>query len=188
MPAGQAQFLAARMYWVLRTSVDPVALADPVRDRVRRLDTDVATSSTRAVATILALSIGARRFNMRLIEIAGLSTLLLALIGVYSVTASSTARRTREIGIRLALGARPAQVVRTVLAAEWSAVAAGLAIGAAGAVAVARMLAFVLFASGGVDVGMIAVALVALAAAALVASYLPARRAARSDPLTALRD
>ena len=123
-----------------------------------------------------------------MIEIAGVSSLLLALIGVYSVTAFSTTRRTREIGIRVALGARPAEVVRSVLAAEWTAIGLGLAIGGVGAMATARMLASVLFASGGVDVTMIAAAVAALAGAALVASYLPARRAARIDPLTALRE
>ena len=188
MPAGQAQFLAARMYWVIRTGVDPMAVADTVRNQVRRLDKNVATSSTRGMTEILTVSIGSRRFNAHLIEIAGVSTLLLALIGIYSVTSLSTRRRTREIGIRIALGARQGQVVRSVLRAEWTAVAVGLSIGAIGSVAVARMLASVLFASGGVDVAMIAAALMALAAAAAVASYLPARRAARIDPLTALRE
>ena len=188
MPAGQAQFLAARMYWVVRTGVDPIAVADAVRYQVRRLDKDVATSSTRPMTEILAVSIGSRRFNKHLIEIAGVATLLLALIGVYSVTAFSATRRAREIGIRVALGARPGQVVRSVLAAEWAAVGIGLAIGTVGAVSVARMLASVLFGSGGTDVPILAAALMTLAAAALVASYLPARRAARTDPLTALRE
>ncbi|MDP9226699.1 MAG: ABC transporter permease, partial [Actinomycetota bacterium] len=188
MPSGQAQFLTARMYWVVRTAGDPMLVADSIRDRVRRLDKDVATSSTRTMTTVVAESIGSRRFNATLIEIAGVSSLLLALVGVYSVTAFSTARRTREIGIRVALGARPAEVVRSVLAAEWMAIGVGLAIGATGAAVVARMLASVLFASGGVDATMIAAAVAILASAASVASYLPARRAARIDPLTALRE
>jgi len=162
-------------------------VADLIRDRVRRLDSQVATSSTRTLTALVAESIGSRRFNARLIGIAGVSSLLLALVGVYSVTAFSTTRRTREIGIRVALGARTGAVVRTVLAPEWLAIVVGLAIGAVGAAAIARMLTSVLFASGGVDVPMIGAAGAALAGAALVASYLPARRAARIDPLTALR-
>jgi putative ABC transport system permease protein len=187
MPASQAQFVSARMFWVVRTTGDPMLVADLIRDRVRRLDSQVATSSTRTLTALVAESIGSRRFNARLIGIAGVSSLLLALVGVYSVTAFSTTRRTREIGIRVALGARTGAVVRTVLAPEWLAIVVGLAIGAVGAAAIARMLTSVLFASGGVDVPMIGAAGAALAGAALVASYLPARRAARIDPLTALR-
>ena len=188
MPAGQAQFLAARMYWVVRTAGDPMLVADSIRDRVRRLDKDVATSSTRTMTALVAESIGSRRFNADLIEITGVSSLLLALVGVYSVTAFSTTRRTREIGIRVALGARPGEVVHSVLTAEWMAIGVGLAIGAVGAAVVARMLASVLFASSGVDVPMISAAVVMLAGAAAVASYLPARRAARIDALIALRE
>ena len=188
MPAGQAQFLAARIYWVVRTAGDPMRLADPIRARVRRLDNEVATSSTRPMTALLAESIGARRFNADLIAIASVSSLLLALIGVYSVTALSTARRTREIAIRVALGAQPGAVVRSVLAGEGMAIGLGLAIGILGAAAIARLLASVLFASGGVDVTVIAAAATTLAGAACAASYLPARRAARIDALTALRD
>jgi len=188
MPAGQAQFLAARMYWVVGTAGDPMLVADAIRDRVRRLDNAVATSSTRTMTALVAESVGSRRSNANLIEIAGVSSLLLALVGVYSVTAFSMVRRSREIGIRVVLGARPAEVMRSVLAAEWKAIGVGLMIGAAGAAVVARMLASVLFASGGVDPTMIAAAVAMLAGAAAVASYLPARRATRIDPLTALRE
>jgi putative ABC transport system permease protein len=188
MPAGQAQFLAARMYWVVRTDRDPMLLADLIRDRVRRVDKDVASSSTRTMTALVAESIGSRRFNVNLIEIAGVSSLLLALVGVYSVTAFSTARRTRDIGIRVALGARPAELVRSVLAAEWTAIGVGLAVGGAGGAVVARVLASVLFDSGGADFTIIAAAAAILASAALLASYLPARRAARIDPLSALRE
>src|SRR5262249_62185040 len=76
---------------------------------------------------VLSASIGSRRFNTGLIEIAGLSSVVLALIGVYSITAFSMERRTREIGIRLALGAQSMGVIRSVLAGEWSAIAIGLA-------------------------------------------------------------
>ena len=187
MPPGQAQFVAARMYWVARTSGDPMQPADAVRAAVRRLDKDVATSSTRSIRDILAASVGSRRFNTGLIEIAGAASLLLAIIGVYSVTAFSMTRRTREIGIRLTFGARPLQIVGPVLGPEWSAVVIGLAGGIVGAVFTSRVLSNVLFASSGAEVPVIMVAAGGLGVAALTAMLVPARRALRADPIEALR-
>jgi putative ABC transport system permease protein len=187
MPANQAQFVAGRMYWVADTLEDPMKAADVVRAAVRRLDKDVATSSVRPMPQVLAASVGSRRFNTDLIGVAGAASLLLALIGVYSVTSFSMTRRTREIGIRLTLGARPDQILVNVLAAEWRAIAVGLAAGMTGGVIAARALASVLFASGGVEPLVIGAAAAALAVAALIASYLPARRAIRADPVAALR-
>jgi hypothetical protein len=188
MPAGQAQFVAARMYWVLRTEADPMTVADSARAEVRRLDKDVATSSTRPIRHILTAAVGSRRFNTDLIEIAGVASLLLAFLGVYSVTAFSMKRRTREIAIRLALGATPAQVIRPVLAGEWRAIAVGLIAGAGGAAVVSRVLSSTLYAGGGVEPTLIAAATAILASAAAIASYLPARRALRAEPVAALKD
>jgi predicted permease len=187
MAASQTQFVAARMYWVVQTADDPMRAADAVRAQVHRLDKDIATSSTRPIPQVLAASIGSRRFNADLIEIAGAASLLLALIGVYSVTAFSMARRAREIGIRLTLGARPAQVMRPLLAGEWAAIVVGLSIGAAGAVLVSRTLARVLFEGRGVEPALIGGAAAMLGLAAAIASYVPARRAIRADPVAALR-
>ena len=187
MPSGQARFVSARMYWVLRTADDPARTADLVRAVIRRLDKDVATSSTRPMTAILAASIGSRRFNTDLIEIAGAASLLLALIGVYSVAAFSMARRTREIGIRLTLGARPGQVIRSVLVAECGAIAFGLSVGAAGALVVSRVLSPVLFASPGIEPALIVAAVAMLGVAAAIASYVPARRAIHTDLVAALR-
>ncbi len=187
MPANQAQLVAGRMYWVVDTRVDPLKAADPVRAAVHRLDKDVATSSIRPLMHVVAASVGSRRFNADLVTVAGVASLLLALIGVYSVTSFSMTRRTREIGIRLTLGARPAQILVALLATEWSAIAFGLALGTLGGVVAARALASVLFASGGVEPLVIGSAAAALGVAALIASYLPARRAIRADPVAALR-
>src|SRR5262245_20184732 len=171
MPAGQAQFVAARMYWVVHTSGDPMVVADAVRDQVRRLDKDVATSSTRPMDVVLAASIGSRRFNTHLIAIAGGSSLPLALLGGYSMSAFSASRRTRERGIRIALRARPAAVVRSILASEWNAIAVGLAAGGAAAVLVSRLLSSVLFASNGIEPPLITAAAMGLGVAAFLASY-----------------
>src|SRR5262245_7914679 len=187
MPAGQAQFVAARIYWVVRTNDDPMAAADPVRAVVRHIDKDVATSSMRPIHEVLAASVGSRRFNTDLIEIAGAASLLLAIIGVYSVTAFSVARRTREIGIRLTLGARPQQVIGAVLAGEWRTIALGLLVGASAASAVARALSSVLFGASGGEPVVIAAAAAMLGLAAAIASYVPARRAVHAGPVAALR-
>ena len=104
-----------------------------------------------------------------------------------SVTSFSMTRRTREIGIRLTLGARPRQILATVLAAEWKPIALGLAAGALGGVMTGPVLGSVLFATSGVEPLVIGAAAVFLGVGALIASYLPARRALRTDPVAALR-
>jgi len=187
MPAGQAQFVAARMYWTIRTSTDPLTAADRVRAEVRRLDKDVATSSTRPMASILAASVGSRRFNTNLIAIAGATGLMLAMIGVYAVTAFSVGRRTREIGIRLALGATPRRIAQALINGELRAMAIGLAIGAVGAMAASRALSHFLFAADGADLTVIAAVSGALGLCAVAACLIPIRRALRADPLVALR-
>ena len=187
MPANQASFVAGRMYWLVEMRDDPLKAADPVRAAVRRLDKDVATSTIRPMPLVLTASVGARRFNTDLIAVTGGTSLLLALIGVYAVTSFSMTRRTREIGIRLTLGARPAQILVTVLASEWRAIALGLAAGTLGGVIATRTLTSVLFDAGGTDPLVIGAAAATLGVAALIASYLPARRAVRADPLAALR-
>jgi putative ABC transport system permease protein len=187
IPASQTQFVVARMYWVLRTSGEPMKEADAVRAAVRRLDKDVATSSIRPVSLIVATSIGSRRFNADLIKIAGGASLVLALIGVHSVTAFSMSRRTREIGIRLTFGATPSQVIRAVATAEWAAIAVGLVLGIVGAVVVSGVLSSVLYDSSGGEPIVIAAAAAMFGLAAAAASYLPARRVMRADPMAALR-
>jgi putative ABC transport system permease protein len=187
MPKAQAQFVAARLYWVIRTAVDPMALADRVRGEIRRIDTEVAASSTRTMAQILSASIGSRRFNTDLIRIAGVAGLLLAVVGVYAVTAFSVGRRAREIGIRLTLGATPRQVLRLLVGAELRAIAIGLTAGIAGALGVSVAMSRLLFASEGIDLNVIAAVAFVLATAALLACVVPIQRAIRADPLNVLR-
>jgi putative ABC transport system permease protein len=136
---------------------------------------------------IVAASIGSRRFNTELIKIAGATSLLLALVGVYSISAFSMGRRRREIGIRLTLGATPTQMAGALLAGEWSGLALGLTAGTVGALFVSRGLSSFLFASSGLELRVIVTAAVILGAAAAIASYMPARRAIRADPVAALR-
>jgi predicted permease len=187
MPANQAQFVAARMYWVVRGDRDPSSLADPVRGAVRRLDKDVAASSLRTMPQIVTASIGSRRFNADLIAAAGAASLVLALLGVYAVTAFSLARRTREIGIRLTLGATPAQVLRPLLARELTSIGIGVAAGCAGAAGISVLLSRVLFDTPAFEPALIGASAAALVTAALLASYIPCRRALAADPVSALR-
>ncbi len=187
MPPSQAQFVAARMYWVVETGGEPLAIADSVRKAVHGLDKDVATSSTRTLDQILQSSIGSRRFTGDLLRIAGLAGLVLAILGVYAVTAFAVGRRTREIGIRLTLGGTPSQVLRALLGAELRWIAIGLACGACGAIGVARLLSSILFSSGGVDLLLVLAVGGALAAASLAACFIPAWRALTIDPAIALR-
>jgi putative ABC transport system permease protein len=159
-----------------------------VRSEVRHLDKDVAPSSTRTIEQLLLASVGSRRFNTDLIAIAGVSSLLLSMIGVYSVTAFSMTRRTREIGIRITLGARPSQIVRSMLVSECTPVVIGLLAGIAGAAFVSRFLSAVLFATNGVEPALIVAAAAFFGLAALIASYVPLRHATQSDPVAALKE
>jgi putative ABC transport system permease protein len=188
MPSNQAQFVAARMYWVMKTSPDAAAVADRVRAEVRGIDKDVATSSTRTMPQIVAASVGSRRFNTDLIGIAGAAGLLLAIAGVFAVTAFSVGRRTREIGVRLTLGATDRQVMRTLVGSELQSIAIGLAAGVCGALILSRVLSRFLFATSGVEPAVIAGVAAALMAAALAACYVPVRRALTIDPVAALRE
>jgi putative ABC transport system permease protein len=171
----------------VRTKTEPLAIADSARKVVRTIDKDVATSSTRTIDQIVQSSVGSRRFTTDLLSIAGIAAVLLAVIGVYAVSAFSVGRRTREIGIRLTLGGTPSQVMRPLLRMELRWIAIGLAIGASGAVAVSRALSSVLFAAPGGNSLVIVAASAALAAASLIACCVPAWRALRIDPAIALR-
>jgi len=187
MPSNQTPFVGARMYWVIRATGDPLAIADRVRAEVRRLDKDVAASSVRSIQQLLAESIGARRFSADLILIAAGAGLVLAMIGVYGVTAFSAGRRAREIGIRVTLGATSTEIVRLFVRGELRAIASGLLAGGIASLFVSRALSTFLFGIRGAELVVIVGVGGALAAAAVAACYLPVRRAARADPLIALR-
>jgi len=136
---------------------------------------------------ILAREASPKRFNTGLLSLLALLALLLAAIGIYGVLAYSVAQRTREVGLRMALGAARGDVLRLFVGQGMKLVLAGLAIGLVGSFALTRLMTSLLFGVKPTDsVTFISVA-VALVAAALPACYLPARRAAKVDPLTALR-
>jgi len=171
---------------VLRTAVDPASVLPAARAIVRGLDPAVPPSFD-TFTRVFARSLAARRFNLVLVGIFASTALLLAVIGTYGVMAYAVARRTREVGVRMALGARAGDVLRLVLVQGVGAAAAGVALGIAGAAVLTRTMRSLLYGVTATDpVTFIAVALL-LALVAVAASYIPARRATQVDPLIALR-
>jgi putative ABC transport system permease protein len=171
---------------VMGVETDPAAVLTVARAAVRGLDPGVPPSlSTFNRVFNAALQI--RRFNLILIGVFAGTALLLALLGIYGVMGYVVARRTHEVGIRMALGARAGDVLILVLRQSLWAAAGGVAIGAVGAAALTRTMRSLLFGVSATDPLTFAAVALLLGAAAFVASYLPARRATRVDPLVALR-
>jgi putative ABC transport system permease protein len=153
---------------------------------VRALDPDV-PPSTSSFTAIFVASTNARRFNLVLLGIFAGTALLLAVAGIYGVLAYSVARRTREMGVRMALGASAGSVLRLVLGQSMLTTAVGVLLGLVGSFIFMRFLQSMLYEVGAADpLTFTAVALL-LFAVALLASYLPARRATKVDPIVALR-
>lgn len=171
---------------VIRSAGDPASVIASARKIIHDLDPDV-PPSTNTFATIVAASTNARRFNLVLIGIFAATALLLAVAGIYGVLAYSVARRTREMGVRLALGASAGNVLRLILRQAMMTAVIGIVFGLIGSFILTRFLQSMLYQVGSTDpVTFIAVA-VLLLAVALLASYLPARRATKVDPIVALR-
>jgi predicted permease len=182
------QFPSSFMTVVARTRGEPMAASGALLRVVRGIDRDQPLADVRPIDAYLSQSVAQRRFSMALLAgFAGIA-LLLAAIGIYGVLAFAVAQRTREIGVRMALGAREADVLGMVVREGLTVTAAGLAVGIVGALALTRVLAALLYATSTSDPMTFAVVAVALGAVATVASWLPARRAARVDPVVALRD
>jgi putative ABC transport system permease protein len=171
---------------VLRTAGDPAALPPAVRAIVHRLDPTLPPSFNTFTA-VVGRSLAARRFNMILVGLFAATALLLALIGIYGVMSYAVTRRTREVGIRMALGAQTGDVLRLILAQEVRTTLAGVAVGIAGALALTRFMRSLLFGVSPSDPLTFAAVALLLVAVALFASFVPARRATAVDPLHALR-
>jgi ABC-type antimicrobial peptide transport system permease subunit len=141
----------------------------------------------RTFSQVYSASLGSRRFNLILIAFFGIVALLLATAGVFGVMAYSVSRRTREIGVRVALGARSRDVLTMILGQGLRTIFMGVAIGLAGSLALTRMIGSLLFGVTATDPLTFAAVILLLTAAALLACYIPARRATRVDPMVALR-
>jgi predicted permease len=171
----------------IRTTTDPLSFAEPVRKTILTADPDQPVTNVRTMTGVVSASISGPRFLMFLTGSFALVALLLATLGVYGVMAYAVTLRTQETGVRLALGARPVDVLALVLRQGMTTVAVGLICGLAGALALTRFLRGILFGVSPTDPLAIAGVALVLAVAAALACYLPARRAARTDPIEALR-
>jgi putative ABC transport system permease protein len=186
-PKSAVPFMANNFSLVVRTGIEPEALASTVRKELRNIDVDVATAGVRPMHQFLATAVAARRFNMQLIAVFAVTALLLAAAGLYAVIAYLVSQRTREIGIRLALGAAPRDILRLMMGQGMKLTLIGVAIGFIGAIAVTRLMRSLLFAVTPTDLMTFSIASIVLIVIALLACYIPARRATKVDPLVALR-
>jgi len=172
---------------VLRTTVTPGTLAEPLRAAIRAIDPDQPLYEVMTLDQRVQLSLTGRRVPMQLIGAFAALALVLAAIGIYGVLAFAVAQRTGEFGVRMAIGADAMRIRRQVLADGARLLAIGLGIGVVGAIALGFVLRSQLFGVGAIDPASLATVMVVLAAVALAACWLPARRAARTAPVEALR-
>src|ERR1044072_1402814 len=171
----------------LRTDVAPSTITQSLREQVRSLDRDLPVFGDTTLAHVAAESVSRRRFAMQIVGLFGILALLLAAVGIYGVIAYSVTQRTREIGIRVALGASKTAILRWVLKQGMMLTIAGVVIGLVGAYLLTRLLRSLLFGVGPADILTYGVLAALLTLVALIACYVPARRATKVDPLVALR-
>jgi putative ABC transport system permease protein len=176
------------MTFVVRTAGDPLALAGPARRIIRGLDPVQPIADVRTMQTIVAETFSRQRFSALLLSGFSLASLLLAGIGIYGLLAYSVTERTREIGVRVALGAGPARIIVMIVSGGARLVAIGTAVGIAGAMVLSGLLKGLLFGVGPHDVATYVGVPALLGIVALIGAYVPARRAARLEPLVALRE
>ena len=181
------QNLGYAMAVYLRTDTDPTSLTNSLREEVRAVDPNLPIFGERTMQKVVSDSLAQRRFAMQVIGLFGVLAMLLASIGIYGVMAYSVNQRTREIGIRIALGASRGNILRWVLRRGMSLIVLGVSVGLVGAFALTRLLRSLLFGVAPTDIVTYVSLAALLALVALLACYLPARRATKVDPLVALR-
>jgi putative ABC transport system permease protein len=172
---------------VVRTAGEPTSMAGAVREAIRSVDKTTPTYNLRTMNDVVSTASAPRRLPATLLSVFAGAAMLLAMLGIYGITSYYVTQRTHEIGVRMALGAQIADVLKLVLKRAMLLAVSGIVIGVAGAVVVTRYLATLLFGVKPVDVITFAGVALALVAVALIACLVPARRAAKIDPLTALR-
>jgi putative ABC transport system permease protein len=175
------------MNLVVRSEGDPASLAQAVKSRVWRVDGRIPMTRARTMIEVMGASVEARRFNMLLLGVFAAVAMLLAAVGIYGVMSFAVTQRTREIGLRIALGARPRDVIRMVVGRGMLLTSIGAAAGLALSLALTRLMSGMLFGVGAKDPLTFASVSLLLAGVALLACYIPARRATKVDPMVALR-
>jgi putative ABC transport system permease protein len=172
----------------VRTSGEPMAMAGAVRKEIATLDPELPLTSIRPMEDILADSYGQRRWTLWLLCVFAAIAISLAAVGIYGLLAYSVEQRRQEMGIRRALGATPRDLISLVLREGLTLTGAGILVGLAGSFALTRALGTLLFHVSPIDPAIFAATALLFIAVALLASYLPARRAIRIDPLIAIRE
>jgi putative ABC transport system permease protein len=187
-----AYYPAAATVWplmdvVMRTSGDPLALVPAVRQVVRQMDPDIPISNARTEEQWITANSAQPRLNAALLGIFATLALVIAAVGVYGILAYSVTQRTREIGLRMALGASRGGVLRLVVREGMTVGIAGIVVGVAGALALGRTVASLVFGVRVYDPATFVIVVATLTLVALAACTIPAARAARVDPQVALR-
>jgi putative ABC transport system permease protein len=172
---------------LVRTSNDPLALVTTIRGELQQLDPDLPMAAVATMDQLLSDSLSRSRFTMLLLGIFSAVALVLAAVGIYGLIAYSVTQRTQELGIRIALGAQRRDVLRLVLGQGARLTLLGVTLGLLAALAISRLLASMLFGVSATDPLTFAGVVALLATVALLASFIPARRATRVDPIVALR-
>jgi putative ABC transport system permease protein len=175
------------MYLFVRAASDPASLASAVREQVREIDREQPVTEVRTMNEVVAATTASRRFNTLALGVFAAVALILAALGVYGVISYSVTQRTQEIGVRMALGARGRDVLRLVVRQAMALVAIGVVIGLIAAIAFTRVMKSLLFEVSVTDPLTFAAISLLLAVIALLACWIPARRAAKADPMIALR-
>jgi putative ABC transport system permease protein len=183
----EAQFPTSLMTLVVHTAGDPKTMIGAVRSAIREIDNDYAAYNIATMEQLLADSISLRRFSMLLLAIFAGVALMLAAVGIYGVISYSVTQRTHEIGVRLALGARRQDIVRLVIRQGMAMAMAGVGIGLIATFALTRLMESLLFNVSTTDAATFIIIPIALTIVALGACFVPARRAAKVDPMVALR-
>ena len=173
---------------VIRTAaVDPVGLQASLRNIVREFDKDLFIPTLKPLESRIGLTLSQPRFNMMLLGAFAGVALILAGIGIYGVIAYMVAQRTKEIGIRMALGAQRFDMMTMIMRQSFAVIGIGLLAGLFSALAITRLMSSLLYGVSAHDISIYAIVTIVLSGAALVATYFPARRAMAVDPMVALR-
>jgi len=177
-----------RLILLIRATGEPTQLAPVVRNEIRAIDKTVLVNGISTLESHLARAVAQRRFQTWLLTLFSALALLLAAVGIYGLIHQSVALRTREIGTRMALGAQPRKVVGLILGEGMSSALIGVALGVLAALALTRVMRNLLYEITATDPLTFSIASIFLIAVALLACLIPATRAARVDPMEALRN